>query len=56
MLKTNFDGVVFEDLNAAGIHVVVCNSLGEIMVALSEIIPMRSSVFALDALATRRAV
>ena len=33
MLKTNFDGAVFEDLNAEGICVVVCNSPGEIMVA-----------------------
>ena len=27
MLKTNFDGTIFEDLNATGVDVVVCNSL-----------------------------
>ena len=56
MLKTNFNGAVSEDLNAECISVVVCNSPEEIMVALSEIIPMRSSMFALEALAARRAV
>ena len=47
-LKTNFDGVVFEDLGAVGIGVVVRNSSDTVMVALSEIIPSPSSVLALE--------
>lgn len=55
-LKTNFDGAIFEDLDAAGIGVVVRNSRGEIMGFLSDIIPMPSSIVVLESLATRRAV
>ena len=55
-LKTNFDGAVFEDLGAAGIGVVVRCSSGEVLVALSEIIPMPSSIVALETIAARRAV
>ena len=55
-MKTNFDGAVFEDLDAAGIGVVVRNSCGEVMAALSEIIPKPASVAALETLAARRAV
>ena len=55
-MKTNFDGVVFEDLDAAGIGVVVHNSCGEVMAALSEIIPKPAYVAALETLAARRAV
>ena len=43
-LKTNFDEAVFDDLNSAGIGVVVRNSQGDIMAALSEQILMPSSV------------
>ena len=55
-LKTNFVGVVFEELGAADIKVVVRNSSGEIMVALSEIIPLPSSIVVLETIAARRAV
>lgn len=55
-LKTNFDEAVFDDLNSAGIGVVVRNSQGDIMAALSEQIPMPSSVLMLETLAARRAV
>ena len=55
-MKTNFYGAVFEDLGAASIVVVVCNSLGEVKAALSEITPLPSLVVALETLATRRAV
>ena len=37
--KTNFDGAIFEENNIAGIGIIVRNSRGEVMVALSEKIP-----------------
>ena len=56
LLKTNFDGAVFDDLGAAGIGVVVRNSLGEVLAALSEIIPLPLSIVALETIAARQAV
>ena len=56
LLKTNFDVAVFEDLGAARIGVVVRNSSGEVLAALSEIIPLPSSIVALETIAARRAV
>ena len=47
---------MFEDLNVAGVEVVVRNSHGDIKAALSEIVPMPSSVVVLETLAARRAV
>lgn len=55
-MRTNFDGAVFEDLDAAGIDVVVRNSRGEIMEVLTEIVPMPSSIVVLETLAARQAV
>lgn len=43
-LKTNFDGAIFEELDATGIGVIVRNSSGELLAALSEIIPLPSSI------------
>ncbi|KAL0015448.1 hypothetical protein SO802_002517 [Lithocarpus litseifolius] len=54
--KTNFDRTMFEDLNKAGIGVVVRNSKGEVMAAMSEKIIMPPSVFILETIAIRRAV
>ena len=55
-LKTNFDGAVFEDLDATGVGFVVRNSSGEVLAALSEIIPLPSSIVILETIAARRAV
>lgn len=55
-MKTNFDSAVFEDLGAAVIGVVVRNSSGEVLAALSKIIPMPASRMALETIAARRAV
>ncbi|KAK7828360.1 hypothetical protein CFP56_030324 [Quercus suber] len=55
-LKTNFDDAIFEDLDAIGIGVVVQNSSGEVLAALSEIIPLPSSIVALETIAAQRAV
>ena len=56
LLKTNFGGEVFEDLGAIGIGVVVCNSSSEVFAALSEIIPLPSSIIALETIAARWAI
>ena len=55
-LKTNFDGVMFEDSQETGIGVVVRNSHGEVMMPLAEKIPKPSLVFLLETLASRRAM
>lgn len=55
-METNFNGAVFEELGAASIGVVIRNSLGEVLAAMSEIIPLPSSIVALETMATRRAV
>ena len=55
-MKTNFDGAIFEELDAAGVGVIVRNSSGELLAALSEIIPLPSSILALETIAARRAV
>ena len=55
MYKTNFDGAVFVESRDAGIGVVIQNSNGEVVVALSEKIPYPNFVEVLEALAARRA-
>ena len=55
LLKTNFDGAVFEDLGVAGIGVVVRNSSGKVLAALSKIIPLPSSIVALETIVARTA-
>lgn len=51
--KTNFDRAMFEDLNKAGIGVVVRNSQGEVMAAMSERIIMPPSVVILETIEAR---
>ena len=55
-VKTNFDGAIFEDLQEAGIGVIIRNSKGEVLAALSKRIPTPSSVVILESFAARRAV
>ena len=56
LLKTNFNSAVFEDLGAAGIGAVVRNSSDEVLATLSKIIPLPSSIVALETIAAKRAV
>ena len=56
LLKTNFDGPVFEDLGAVGIGIMVRNSSSEVLAALFEIIPLPSSIVVLETIAARRAI
>ena len=54
--KTYFDGAISENEGEAGIGVVFWNSHGEVMVSLSEKIPILFSVTVQEMLAARRAV
>ena len=52
--KTNYDGAMFDESDEAGLGVVIRNSVGQVMVALSEKIKKPPSVMALELLAARR--
>ncbi|XP_075655096.1 uncharacterized protein LOC142625299 [Castanea sativa] len=54
-IKINFDGAVFNDLNEAGVGVVVRNERGDVKAALSEKIAMPSSVEVVEMLVAKRA-
>ena len=55
-VKTNYDGAMFAESNMAGIGVVVRNSEGRVLAALSEQIVKPPTVEILELLAARRAV
>ena len=55
-VKTNFDETIFEDINAAGLGVVIRNDRGEILAAMVEKVPIPYLILTLENLATRRAV
>ena len=54
-VKANFDGAVFEVDQEGGIGVVLRNSAGRVLAALSERVMILVSVEILEMLATRRA-
>ena len=54
--KLNFDGAVFENSGRAGLGVVVRDVEGMIIAALSQNIPLPSSVESVEAMAARRAI
>ncbi|KAK9989949.1 hypothetical protein SO802_030188 [Lithocarpus litseifolius] len=53
--KTNYDGAMFDESDEVGLGVVVRNSEGQVLVALSEKIKKPPLVVALELLAARRA-
>ena len=55
-LKINFDGDIFKELGCVGIDVVVRNSTGAIIGALSQRIMMPSSAAIVELLACRKAM
>ena len=55
MLKINFDGVVFIEMDEAGIRVIARNENREVIVALSKKVALPSLVEILEMMATRRA-
>ena len=56
MMKTNYDGAMFGESDQAGLGVVIRNSEGQVMVALSEKIKKPHSAQSVELLAARRAV
>ena len=56
LLKVNFDGALFMDSCKAGIGVVIRDSAGKVIWALSERIPLPKTVEDVEALAYRRAI
>ena len=56
LFKINFDGATFEYLNQASIGVVIGDEHGLIIAALSQCIPLPSSVSMVEALVARRAL
>ncbi|XP_075640371.1 uncharacterized protein LOC142612138 [Castanea sativa] len=54
--KANFDGALFQDINKAGIGVVIRDSAGLVIGALSEIISLPPSVIEVEALACQIAI
>ena len=56
LFKINFDGATFEYLNQASIGVVIGDEHGLIIAALSQRIPLPSSVSMVEALVARRAL
>ncbi|XP_030940020.1 uncharacterized protein LOC115964934 [Quercus lobata] len=55
-IKINFDGAVFQDRNEAGLGVIIRNDHGLIMAALTQTIPLPTSVEMVEVLAARRAL
>ena len=56
LFKINFDGAVFEDRKLAGLGIVIRDESGLIIAALSQKIPLPSSVDMVEALAARQAL
>ena len=54
--KANFDGAIFQELQKAGIGVVIRNSNGEVIGALSESYFLLATVEEVEAIACRKAV
>uniref|UniRef100_A0A7N2MJ41 RNase H type-1 domain-containing protein n=1 Tax=Quercus lobata TaxID=97700 RepID=A0A7N2MJ41_QUELO len=54
--KVNFDGVIFESVNSAGLGVVIRNCEGLVMASLSQLVHLRTMVIEEETLATRRAL
>lgn len=56
LFKINFDGALFDNLALAGLWIVIQDEQGLIIAALSQRIPLPSSVVMVEALAARRAL
>nr|POF26615.1 hypothetical protein CFP56_78698 [Quercus suber] len=54
--KVNFDGVIFDSVNSAGLGVVIRNCEGLVMASLSQLVHLRTMVIEEETLATRRAL
>ena len=52
----NYDGAIFKELGATGLGVIIRDSVGSMIGALAERIPLPPSVAMVEALACRRAI
>lgn len=50
----NYDGAIFKKLGATGLGVIIRDSVGSVMGALAERIPLLTSVATVEALACRK--
>ncbi|KAL0000104.1 hypothetical protein SO802_019706 [Lithocarpus litseifolius] len=55
-VKANFDGAIFQGRDEAGIGIIIRNDHGLVMVALTQVIPLPTSVEIVEVLAARRAL
>ena len=55
-LKANCDGAIFNELNCAGLGIVIRNSKGSMIAALSEKVTLPPSVDDLEVVAWRRSI
>lgn len=55
-VKINFDGAMFEEINATGVGVVARNDRGEVLAATTERIPIPDSVVVLETLVAKCAI
>ena len=56
MVKVNFDGALFSPQSSAGLGLVVWDPAGLVLAALSQNIPLPTSVETVEVIATRRAL
>ncbi|KAK7832966.1 hypothetical protein CFP56_026054 [Quercus suber] len=54
--KINFDGVVFQEKNEAGLVIIICDDHGLVMAALTQVIPLPTLLEMVEVLAARKAL
>ena len=55
-VKINFDGAIFQEKDEAGLGAIIRNDHGLVMAALTQVIPLPTSVEMVEVLAARRAL
>ncbi|XP_050258927.1 uncharacterized protein LOC126703917 [Quercus robur] len=56
LLKVNFDGALFAEENKVGLGIIICNDDGLVIAALTQQIPLPTSVEMVEVLAACRAL
>ncbi|KAK7832298.1 hypothetical protein CFP56_026625 [Quercus suber] len=56
LVQINFDGMVFQEKGEAGLGIIIYNDHGLVMAALTQVIPLPTSVEIMEVLAARRAL
>ena len=55
-VKANFDRAIFQGRDEAGLGTIICNDFGLVTAALTQVIPLLTSVEIVEVLAARRAL